>query len=252
MNSILSHLSGKDVTVTFSNTIKGTKQSASITVYDGAEVQLVQYTLTADDLDKQSFSYTIDSSFNTLPDGSGREARQVEYVIVDTDGNEHSSEMFYLVERKSYVKAGENSLMTFAESLALVPDIPSLKVWHSRPMADKKAALLESFRNLSRFYIKDSYQVDGINRITNYTVDQYSELDASMIRDFRIAQILEAEAILGGDMATEMRDKGVISRSVGESTTFFRTSKPLQNGIDARAYKYISRYVTRDVKLGRA
>ena len=79
-----------------------------------------------------------------------------------------------------------------------------------------------------------------------------AELDEKLLTALRRAQVLEASEILNADPTTLARRNGLISMTVGESSQFYGTSKPLDLPLLSRqAIKMLSPWISYSVRIGR-
>jgi hypothetical protein len=82
---------------------------------------------------------------------------------------------------------------------------------------------------------------------------QFNALPEKFKRQLRLAQIVEANKVLGGEEDDSKRTSGIVEEKVGESSQKFRTTGvPLRLPVCKRALGYLSYYVTFAKKIGRA
>ena len=230
--------------------------TALVELFDENDVKLTEYTLTASELSQNSFKWIIDATHNDIAE-SALGMRTARLTATDEDGIKESvTHRYYLVAPVSLVK-GDNSLLSFVDALMLVPSLTNLHGWEGADDDQRKSALQEAYSALGSFILSSRFSMQNnkvfpYQYITEYNKLAFENLADRVQKDFQKAQLLHANYLLGGEEEKALRDTGVMSKSVGESTTFFRTSKPLSYGISDRAYRYISRYLDRDVRLGKA
>lgn len=219
-----------------------------VVIEDETGAELSEYTMDSGDWGRVAFDFFVDASSNMLNEGKDKGIRTVTMYLTDVDGLEvEQTERYYLINQ-SRLTPGENSLMTFSEALMLIPDLTDLQGWVGADDNMRIVALRESYDTLKRFVLNKNFVYRDIS---DFSSDDLNALSDRVLGDFQRAQVLHADYLLGGQPAKKMREEGVVSNSVGESTMFFRTTKPLSYGISDRAYMYISRYLDRSVRIQR-
>lgn len=220
-----------------------------VSISDENEDIIDTYTMTTEDFGAESYSHIVGAQLNAIGQNS-LGLRTVSMELRDDEGLSHYEKCRYYISSPKPLVAGENSLLTFVQALMLIPTLTNLNGWYLASEEGQIAALSESYNALSRFPLNRTF---AKQKITEYTGEELAGINSKgALEDFQKAQILHANYLLGGEVEKAMRDNGVMSHSVGESTTFFRTAKPLDYGISSRAYHYISRYISRDVVINRA
>ena len=223
--------------------------SAHYIVMDENEATLFSGSLDADALAVGSFVVTTPAAHNALAVGAVRGLRSIVMTTVDADDAVSVTIERFYIELNQTVKIGLNSLMSFSQALMLVPEIPQLVGWDSALSdKDRKSALVEAFERLGRYRLNSKFD--------HSTVSSHSEmdlllLDTKTLNDFRKAQLIEANALLGGEPHHDRRLQGLMSESVGESTAFYRTGMALSRGISSKAYAYVVRYLDNVTLCGR-
>jgi hypothetical protein len=224
--------------------------SASYSVTDEDDVEVDSGTLSAEERSGEQHVVTTDATFNQLSINTVRGLRSIILSVIDADNVEVEIIKRYYIESSQTIKAGLNSIVSFSKVLILVPDIPLLEGWEGALSdKDRKAALVEAYERLGRFKLNDKFEE---NTIATYDEITLLELDSRMIQDFAKAQIIEANALLGGEPHHDKRLQGVMSESAGESTTFYRSGTALSRGISAKAYAYVAKYLNNIVVASRA
>lgn len=247
--SMQTHIPNINVQVVFPIPQDNTFVSGTVTLTDENETAVDVYEMDAGDYGMVDYMHTVKAQFNVIgerPLG----LRTVLMELIDDEGLSHTQSHRYYVSNPKPLSIGVNSLLTYVQALMIVPELSNLQGWYMASEAQHVAAMTEAYNTLSRFPLNRSFVHQ---RITDYSKE---ELENAVLKDaladFCRAQVLHANYLLGGEVEKSMRDNGVMSHSVGESTTFFRTSKPLDYGISSRAYQYISRYINRDVVINHA
>lgn len=80
---------------------------------------------------------------------------------------------------------------------------------------------------------------------------QFMNLDERFRSALCRAQVIEANARLGGTDVSDLRREGLMSATVGEVSQMFRPSKPLVLPISHRALQVLAGYITWSVRASR-
>lgn len=208
-----------------------------------------------------------------------REARTVELHCLDVNANTFLLKYSYGLEGENSLVTGLNSFQTLPQAELSAMDIIGTPAWDSASDADKIAALIESWNRICQlnFWLLNSnvnWGQDNLNYIpegvyqTPYASDgqqmfifngnlalltpnQYNNLPYRFKNCLKMAQVAEADFLLGGDQTQLMRQSGVILETIGESKQMFRTAKALELPVSKRALKYLSQFVTFSKRIGR-
>lgn len=221
-----------------------------------------------------SVSITIPASANQLSGQFPREPRKVNLYCV-IDGNTVLISESYGIEPADPLWAGVNSFQSFAEAEMTAASMPNLAGWESADADAKIAAMVEARLNICRinFALLDSnarwgqnslnyvpegtYKVDTIRNnllfygLDSLTQEQYLKLPERFRNALKLAQVAEADMLLGGDDLLQKRQAGIVEDSTGESTQRFRTGKVLTQSVCSRAMRYLSPYISYSMRLGR-
>ncbi len=203
---------------------------------------------------------TVPAAHNTLPDGIIRGVRQVWVYMTDAAGNVSMNTESYFVEADEVLRVMENTYQTFATAKLTAFDM-KLECWHEASDAERLVGLVEAFHRLGTL----SYRIPGVvsqSRLNSGAIRRTSRLNEQSLETFlsypsqfrnalRRAQIIEADVVLGGDEMQSMRDAGLMSKSVGEVTLFFRSGKPFQGAVNRRTYMALTGYVDFSLRVGR-
>jgi hypothetical protein len=237
-----------------------TPTSASYRVLSENNAEIVAETPIALTGAEISASVTIDSSNNTLTTGVYRALRVVELTMTTSRGIV-SSFVRYIIESDTTIVMGENSFQTFNESLLLTMDMTNLDRWNTSTDRDKKASLIEAYTNISKLSFRRMMDIEsidlsrlsfhGISRIDQLDEDSLKLLEPHFYLALRKAQIAESNHILGGDEVGDKRTLGLMSETIGETSSMFRPGTPLKLPVSRRALDYLSGYVTWGGKLRR-
>lgn len=221
----------------------------------------------------------IPASLNVLAASNTREIRSVE-LLCTTAGGTIAFSRNYAVEVTDPLQVAVNTFQSFAQAQLTALDIPNLDAWDAASDQQKIQALMDAREHVvqlnfnllnsnvnfgqdqlayvpegqfqSSYVARNSLFIfNGNLAILNAT--QYATLPEKFKRQLRLAQVVEANAILGGEPDESKRTGGVIEEKIGESSQKFRTTGvPLRLPVCRRALGYLSYYVTFAKRIGRA
>lgn len=192
-----------------------------------------------------------------------REARRVILKIQTASGTISSSHV-YALEREQVLIAGVNSFQTYANAQVKALEISDRIGWDGATENQRVSALIEARRRIVRMAFRVeasdmsrvSYSRKTIRGGYSPTLDDMGQQEFLGLPDkFRnalcLAQIAEADYILNGDELEEMKVSGIISSTVGETSTTFKDGKALEFPICRKALMHVQRYVTFSASIGR-
>lgn len=203
------------------------------------------------DLTNDTVTVPVDSSNHVLAPNALREVRVLVLTMEDAhSGNEYEVEHYYTIESLNELSFGTNSLMTYAEALSIVPDFPFLRAWSRYDKRAQVSALIQAYHNLTRLVLRPMSL--GYRSIREITAEDQLTIEPELLKDFRHAQLVEADILLGGNSVEAKRRSGLLSYSTGEVTSFYRTEKPLELPVSKEAMRFVGRHVSFSVRIGRA
>lgn len=212
---------------------------------------------------------------------TAREVRTVElFVTLNESGNTVMLAKSYALEPADALIVGINSFQTFPQAELVALDIPNLTGWGNASEHEKIAALVEARLRICNlnFWLLNSnvnWGQDSLNYVpegayqTPYatgsksqmfmfngnlsllTPSQFAGLPVRFKAALYKAQVAEADSILGGDTVEQNRQAGVTLETIGEVKQMFRSSKPLDLGVNRRTMRYLSLFVTMGKRIGR-
>ncbi len=258
------YLAASDVTLTipFVDSLGNpvTPTAVSYRVLDEEGAALVDSTSLAFDSLVGSVVVTVPAALNALPSGKVRALRQVE-LLMDTAAGRVFTEAQFVIEGTELLVPGTNSFQTLNKAELVALDIPGLTAWSQASRADRIAAMIQARNNIGQMQYRYRWSENwqnfifpefGIYSIVQFTQEQYLSLPI----DFRVAceraQIMEADDLLGGDPVLAKRAQGIVSETIGDSTTAFSAVRPSRQLICDRAMKELARYVVKRTRLTRA
>lgn len=210
---------------------------------------------------------TVPDSTNGLPVGALRGLRTVELEVTSAAGVIALSES-YLLQGSTALAFGVNTFQTYAQGVLRSEDFVTSQLdgWATASRDDREKALMQAYARIMLLPIT-TYADDRSgeqNRLTTDTVvtnSSYLLREASlatlqglrpvMLEALRNAQLVEASDILVNDPVTALREEGLMSMTVGESSQFFRGNR-LNLPVGKKAMAYLQRWVRFGTVLGRA
>ena len=180
-----------------------------------------------------------------------RESRTVELFLTDPVGNVRLFSASYALEPVSTLIPGLNSFQSFSQASLVALDIPALAGWRGAADKDKIAALIEARIRICQLRFTNISEGADVGGLATVTPLQFGSLSARFRLALCRAQVVEADAILGGDPVDVRRKEGLILESIGEVKQMFRGGKPLELPVSKRALKYLSPFVSFSQRIGR-
>lgn len=170
-------------------------------------------------------------------------AATIETVLVD-----------YLLEEQQLFVVPDNSFMTYETALIIARAVVPLNGWNAASEETRKFALFRAFDQLNSFSYEFRY-TDGeieIATIEELDEDSFGRLTTKQLNDFRKAQLMQADYLLGGSPIERDIQEGLQSSTVGEVSQFYRPRPTLNLAVCRNALSYIGKYIDWNVRLGRA
>ena len=220
---------------------------------------------------------TVPQASNTMAATSTREVRSVELYCV-TDAGTIGFSKSYGLELMDPLKVGTNTFQNFALAQLTAMDIPNLNAWHAAPEQEKVRALIDAREHIVQlnFNLLNSnvnFGQDSLNYVPEGSFQsayvahnslfifngnlslldesQFNQLPERFKKALRQAQVVEANAILGGDPDDAKRSAGIVEERIGESTVKFTQGAKLSLPVCKRALGYLSYFVTFAKRIGR-
>jgi hypothetical protein len=266
-----SFLAGTNVTVSIPlNDLAGNAlvpTSLTYTVTDEAGVEVIASTILAFTSGDSTAEITVPEASNALPTNVTVAGRVVN-LVVDTATGTYPLEAGYIIRAASLLLPLKNSFQNWNQAQVTLVQMQNLNFFASASREAAEGAMIEAFTRLRAFTFVITEEFDAMEQISwpgetetwRITFDDWTEMTnaefATYPATFRNAifraQIAEANDILGGTTPDDRRRLGIQSETIGESSMFFRPSKPIELGCSVTAHRYLKRYIVRSVKLGRA
>ena len=234
--------------------------AASYRVLDEAGTELVAATSASVGADP--IPVVVPAAKNTLAAGTPQGYRTVEMSFTIAGGTVVATPG-YIVESGSVLIIMTNSYQTFGSAEMHAAALQDLKKWDDKTERERKMAMIQAYHRLGTLTYKindrvtDQSSIDfgkqqtvlSINRLT---VAQFDLLLATFRDAIKRAQVAEADVILDNDSIIGRRRDGLMSESVGETSQFFRPSKPLTLPVSNRALRELQGFVHFSGTLARA
>lgn len=261
------YLAGQGISVTIDavdsagNPVSASAASYRVIDQDGNE--LVAMTPIADWTDAStSYSATVPAASNTLTAGQLRALRTVELHMQATGpviGMVVNS-VSYVIEAVETLVVPSNSFQTYQQAVMTAFNMVALDRWQGTAKQQRTAALAQAWRNICalRFrnkrdgqsYLSESF---AVGNLAEYTATEYATLPSEFRESLTRAQVIEADHLLRSDSdPVKMRESGIRSHTVGESSTTFTAAGVAQAPVCAAALKELMRYVETSLRIGRA
>lgn len=237
--------------------------AVSYRVTDQSGVEKVASTPVASfTLGDTSVDLTIPALANTVV--SPREMRVVTLSLT-VGGNTVVILDNYVVQLADPLVTGVNSFQSYQESLLTALEMASLTGWNAASVDERVNALIEARHHINQLSFSvlgttlDQSNIDYsfgssteyIGDLRNVTASQFVNLPVNFKRALQLAQVAEADAILGGDATADKRRSGLLAETVGESKQMFQSGKPLDLPVSKRAIGFLKSYVSYTVRAGR-
>jgi len=218
----------------------------------------------------------VPSSANTLTPPNVRESRRINLYCV-VAGNTLLITRLYAVEANAVLVTGENSFQTYDEAELLSLEIPNLNGWNASVYREKIAALMEARVRLCKMnyniFNSNMWSQDSMNfipegtRVTPWAggmgyggdisyipPEVFATLPPRFLKALRLAQLAEANYITGiaNGQIVDKQAQGLVEDTVGESKQVFSRGMPLKQQVCREAARYLSTYITYNLRTARA
>jgi hypothetical protein len=231
--------------------------SYSVLDNDGTELVSNQSVSTGDVVDGV-LPISIASAHNTLAATPSREVRTVEITFMDSDTNDYSETVRYIIHSGETLTKLTNSFGTLNELILAKSQMAFLTELDDVDIQTFSTNAIEAWRRLSRMNYRykiidsDADQLSYLSRsrngyvyvkeIANIDQNEFDSLPAAMRTALIRAQVVETAQIITGDPIEERRNAGIVSETIGESKQFFNNRPPLKFPVSRKALKEIEGY----------
>jgi hypothetical protein len=220
-------------------------------------------------------SFEIAGQHLSLPSEVQTAGREIVVYLTAFDGDVTEIRNYFLIVSAYPLAVMQNSFLTYAEALALRTEFASLPGWDGKDPTQHAAALSHAYRSLCKVSFKVPGYLGGLEnmdkawfgtgaespfydhggrhvRLAMLTVEEFDGMAEAFTRAVKRAQLVEADTLLGGDPIGDKRRAGLISETVGESSSFFQSKPYLNLPICRAAYEEVRRYIYLRVGIHRA
>lgn len=189
----------------------------------------------------------------------------VTYDFKDVNSSLISSVMTELViESGNLLIVGENSFAKFEDLTLESFDMTDLATFRDASKEEQLAALVTAYYNtgsMSVSFFSHRHLTDPLSIMPadlakvistrQLSANDISRLKPEVIKQLMRCQLAEADSLLGGNPIERQRVLGLLSHAAGESTHFYRTSKPLELPVSKRAAVELRGIINYAVRIGR-
>lgn len=246
----------------------GIPTSATYRVVDQAGVILVPESPIEVYGDDDVVEIQITSDLTNVPDVERRKMLVAHLTVTGEDGERFVFSESVLIQDLSKLLIPSESFQTVNEASMVAMDIFNLPNWEASDRETRRKALIEATHRIKRMRFDLTKDVSGQDYIDHPSwlltdnegdyagFDEMSEADFNalptlFLHDLKVAQVVEADAVLGLETPESKRASGVMSDTVGETSQMFRAGRPLDLPVSKRAMRYLSRWLERQWRIRR-
>jgi len=242
--------------------------SATYRVVDHAGVVLVPDTPIEVYGDDEHLEIVISSDLTQVAAGERRKLLRVMLTVVGQDDELFKFSESVLIQALNKLLIPAESFQTVDEASMIAMDVFNLPNWEVANRELRRKALIESAHRIKRisFNLTDSHVGQDYIEHPNWLLtddsgayagfDAMTEVDFNalptlFLHDLKIAQVVEADAVLGLETPESKRASGVLSDTVGETSQMFRSGRPIDLPVSKRTLRYLSRWMLNRWSIGR-
>ncbi len=236
--------------------------SATYEIADQTGVNLLPETSLTVYGDDESLEIPITSDLTTLDADTRRRVLVVTLQVRGSDDIFIKFSESILIQDLEKLDIPRESFQTVNQANMLAMDVFQIDNWLAASDEDRRKALIEAAHRIKtlRFDMTDwlddeHVTFEGVQGGFAFEVmarETFDSLPKPFIHDLLMAQIIEADEILGyGATAESKRHSGILSDTVGETSQMFRSGKPVHTGICMRAFRYLTRWTSRSWSINR-
>jgi hypothetical protein len=215
-------------------------------VLDQSGAELLTWTQIQIDLPApENVVVTVPGGINGIPTGELRAVRVVEFEVTTPSGVVIENEE-YALGGLSRIEVGTNSFVTYYEAVLLSDVVAGMEFdgWQDASRQERENALLIAYESMRGLTLMGRKMTD----LTDADIDREPGLREAL----RKAQVIEASDKLVNSPIRQARREGVISMTVGESSQFFGSWRPVSTTLCASAMRVLGRWMTSSVRIYRA
>lgn len=247
--------------------------SAAFVIYDELGVAVGGNAVDAYDPQSATITCKLTAGDNNLADGETHSGREIVVIVTDVDGGQHEVRDYFVLVNARPLTFLANTFLTYPAALAQRTQFgPTLEGWDAvMDNTTRQSALIHAHENLCRVRYAVGYR--GGNKpkdvaafgtgsdliwdnqrkvsLRGITAEDFGALPVPFQRAVKRAQLVEANILLGGDIVGQKRKDGIISETIGESSTFFSSKPYLNLPFSRQAYEILKPYLIVSVRIGR-
>lgn len=234
--------------------------SVEVAIYSEADELLGSFLGDAPEQGKPYF-VVVPASLTQVEAGK-RAVRQIVVTFTDITNRQLRRTEYVLFGEPLSLVVMENSFATYPRFVLEQSSLLNLAAWQHAPEHRKISALISAYRSITRMSLEYTpLDLDGKYR-TGYettidpldwqemTASEFEELPPQFRNDLILAQILQANELLQGNVYAERMRAGVSSETIGESSVSFN-SAAAQHSLGFEARQVLSQYISRAVRVVR-
>jgi hypothetical protein len=237
-------------------------------VLDEAEDTLLEWAAAPIETE-DAVTVTIPGGVTLLTAPAVRGIRVVELEVITASGAVRLLSQSVMVQGTTALAFGINSFQTYGQASLVAAGYATLEGWGAVEGRDQReGALSEAYDRIlrlpigihfddeqSRLIVDTTFvNVTGPHMLRDLNPEQMAALHPKMLKALRLGQVLEADAILSPDPTQRLREQGIISQTVGESSTFFNAATPMATvlGVSRQTMIVLGPWVRFGARIGRA
>ena len=186
----------------------------------------------------------VDAVLNQIETGVPRELRVIELFLTTETGTiklDHE----YMVEAEQVLFVAVNSFASYASALMSAFDMVGVSAFLEASKQQKTSALIHARNNICKMAFRN------VADLSKVSLSEWLNLSEDF-RDCLVrAQVIEANALLGGHEVEDIRKSGLMSMTVGEAKQFFRPGRPLERAVSRATMRELSPWLDRATRIGR-
>lgn len=217
-------------------------------------------------------TFSVPAAELTLAAGVPHAGREIVLTLTTPDGEIEVRDYFVLAASAPLVRFG-NSILSYPGALAVREGFgPSLPAWDGATDQQRIGALIHAHANIARIAFTvpfdrgarqdtdfaaygtgDDFVWDRSRRVSlnSMTAERWAQLPKTFTDAVSRATVVEADTLLGGDSIGDKRRDGIISETIGESSTFYQSKPILDLPISRRAYSILRRFINIEIGASR-
>lgn len=247
--------------------------SAAWELFDEAGASLAAGTVDPYDGSSGTIEFEIAAADTGLADGVSSEGREIVVTVTESDGDLIEIRDYFVIVAAHQLQLMKNTFVTYPQALSLRQTFGGkMDGWDAEMDHQRRIqALVHAYANLSRvaYFIANNINSNPKNyaawgegydgpfdlsyrvRLKTLSTDQFNTLPSNFTSAMKRAQMVEANVLLGGDIVGEKRRDGIISETIGESSTFFNSKPYLSLPFSRQAFEIVRPYISIQTRIAR-